>query len=287
LDAGKTSLDIVRSVSDLRGKVRGWRAAGETVGLVPTMGALHDGHFSLVEASLTGTDRTCVTLFVNPKQFGEGDDFEVYPRDEATDAQALSARGAHLLFAPGVKDMYPEGFASSVSVPGIGDVLEGEFRPGFFTGVATVVTKLLLQALPDKAYFGEKDYQQLCVIRRMTADLDIPVEIVGCPIVRESDGLALSSRNAYLSADEREVAPALHQVLQETASRVAGGADPAAAGEDGAAALRQRGFAKVDYISVRDAETLAVPDGSDRPLRVLGAAWLGRTRLIDNIAIDC
>ena len=202
-------IERVRTVAALRARIRAWRDEGLSVGLVPTMGALHEGHLSLVRRSLESTDRTCVTLFVNPTQFGPNEDFSVYPRSEDADAALLSSLGAHLLFAPETGEMYPEGSVTRVTVPGIGDRLEGAFRPGFFTGVATVVTKLLLQSLPDVAFFGEKDFQQYRVIRRFVADLDIPVRIEACPIVREADGLALSSRNAYLSKDERKAAPAL------------------------------------------------------------------------------
>ena len=279
------SLATVRTVADLRTAVGAWRKEGLSVGLVPTMGALHEGHFSLVEKSVSENDRTCVTLFVNPKQFGPNEDFEVYPQDEEADAAALQERNADLLFAPEVGEMYPDGAVTSVSVPGIGDVLEGEFRPGFFTGVATVVSKLLIQALPDRAYFGEKDYQQLCVIRRMTADLDILVEIVGCPIVREGDGLALSSRNAYLSADERAIAPALNAALQEIGGAVREDAKIAPVQQAATDGLLAAGFSSVDYLAVVDAQTLEPATSASGPVRILGAAWLGKTRLIDNIGL--
>jgi len=275
-------LPIVRTVYDLRHAIGLWRQEGQSIGLVPTMGALHEGHFSLVDRSVAENDRTCVTLFVNPKQFGPNEDFEVYPRDEETDTAALRGRHADLLFAPEVSEMYPEGAVTAVSVPGIGDVLEGEFRPGFFTGVATVVSKLLIQAMPDRAYFGEKDYQQLCVIRRMTADLDLPVEIVGCPIVREADGLALSSRNAYLTAEERAAAPALKKVLTNISEAVSAGADIGESVMAGRRHLQESGFKSVDYLSVCDPETLQPVTAP--PCRILGAAWLGKTRLIDNIS---
>jgi pantoate--beta-alanine ligase len=253
-------LETVRRVNDLRARVAAWRKDGLSVGLVPTMGALHEGHFSLVRRSVASLDRTIVTLFVNPRQFGPNEDFGTYPRTEAADAAALERQGAHVLFAPGVDEMYPAGAVTTVSVPGIGDILEGAFRPGFFTGVATVVTKLLIQAAPDVAFFGQKDYQQLSVITRMAADLDLAVKIEGCPIVREPDGLALSSRNVYLSTAERKIAPTLNRVLNEVA-------------------------AKVDYITVRDAKSLEPITDATAPARVLAACWLGRTRLIDNIAL--
>ncbi len=279
------SLATVRTVADLRKAIGAWRKEGLSIGLVPTMGALHEGHFSLVEKSVSENDCTCVTLFVNPKQFGPNEDFEVYPRDEEADAAALQERNADLLFAPEVGEMYPDGAVTSVSVPGIGDVLEGEFRPGFFTGVATVVSKLLIQALPDRAYFGEKDYQQLCVIRRMTADLNILVEIVGCPIVREGDGLALSSRNSYLSADERAVAPALNAALQEIGGAVRENVKIAPVQQAATDGLLAAGFSSVDYLAVVDAQTLEPVTSASGPVRILGAAWLGKTRLIDNIGL--
>jgi pantoate--beta-alanine ligase len=281
------NLETVRRVSDLRARVAAWRKAGLSVGLVPTMGALHEGHFSLVRRSVTSMDRTIVTLFVNPRQFGPNEDFATYPRTEDADAAALERQGAHVLFAPEVEEMYPQGAVTTVSVPGIGDILEGEFRPGFFTGVATVVSKLLIQAAPDVAFFGEKDYQQLCVITRMAADLDIAVKIEGCPIVREPDGLALSSRNVYLTAEERKIAPALNRALNDVAAKVrANGVAAAPAAEaEASAALRAAGFRKVDYVTVRDAKTLQPITDTKAPARVLAAAWLGRTRLIDNIAL--
>ncbi len=279
-----TGLDVVRRVADLRARIAAWRSQGLRIGLVPTMGALHEGHFSLIERSVETTDRTIVTLFVNPRQFGPNEDFARYPRTEAQDASHVRARGAHLLFAPEVGEMYPTGAVTTITVPGLGDTLEGEFRPGFFAGVATVVTKLLIQSLPDNAFFGEKDYQQLLVVKRLAADLDLPVRIVGCPIVREADGLALSSRNAYLDAAERARAPALNHALTAAAARVReGGAAPRAEAE-ARERLLQAGFAKVDYVAVRDAATLG-PVSDIAAARVLGAAWLGRTRLIDNVAI--
>jgi pantoate--beta-alanine ligase len=279
-------METVRTVPELRRRLDAWRAAGETIGLVPTMGALHEGHLSLVRLSLAKTRRTCASLFVNPKQFAPGEDYDVYPRDEAADAARFAAEGVDLLFAPAMDVMFPDDHVTTVAVPGLGDGLEGEFRPGFFTGVATAVAKLLLQALPDAAFFGEKDYQQLLVIRRMVRDLHIPVAIEAGPTVREADGLALSSRNAYLGAEQRATAPALHRTLLEVAERVAEGADAEEAAAWGRAALLDAGFTEVDYVEVRDAATLA-PAGAAaaNPLRVLGAAHLGTTRLIDNVAV--
>ena len=278
-------LETVRRVNDLRARVAAWRKDGLSVGLVPTMGALHEGHFSLVRRSVASLDRTIVTLFVNPRQFGPNEDFGAYPRNEAADAAALERQGAHVLFAPGVDEMYPAGAVTTVSVPGIGDILEGAFRPGFFTGVATVVTKLLIQAAPDVAFFGQKDYQQLSVITRMAADLDLAVKIEGCPIVREPDGLALSSRNVYLSTAERKIAPTLNRVLNEVAAKVRAKGSSAEAEAAGARSLLDAGFHKVDYITVRDAKSLEPITDATAPARVLAACWLGRTRLIDNIAL--
>ena len=274
---------IVRTIAELRRHIATWRADGLSVGLVPTMGALHDGHFSLVEQSIKTTDRTVTTLFVNPKQFGPHEDLDVYPRDEAADVAALAEKGVHMLFAPSLDEMYAEETVTAISVPGIGDVLEGSFRPGFFTGVATVVAKLLIQALPDRAFFGEKDYQQLRVITRMTEDLDIPVEIVGCPIVREEDGLALSSRNANLSPEERKNAPALGQALQKVKDELAAGTSITATVEAAKASLLNGGFTKVDYIAVCDRNSLEELETPTKEARILGAAWLGKTRLIDNL----
>lgn len=279
-------IEIVRTVADLRQRLTAWRQDGLTVGLVPTMGALHDGHFSLVEQAVQSNDRTITSLFVNPKQFGSTEDLDVYPRDEATDMAALAARGVDLLFAPNVEEMYPDSAVTAITVPGIGDVLEGAFRPGFFTGVATVVAKLLIQSLPDRAYFGEKDYQQLCVIKRLTKDLDLPIDIAGCPIVREPDGLALSSRNAYLNAGERQAAPALHQTLVSTGDALAKGAAVAASVSAATAELLKAGFTKVDYIAVCDPASLEELEKVSGQARLLAAAWLGKTRLIDNIAIE-
>lgn len=279
-------IEIVRTVADLRQRLTAWRQDGLTVGLVPTMGALHDGHFSLVEQAVQSNDRTITSLFVNPKQFGSTEDLDVYPRDEATDVAALAARGVDLLFAPNVEEMYPDSAVTAITVPGIGDVLEGAFRPGFFTGVATVVAKLLIQSLPERAYFGEKDYQQLCVIKRLTKDLDLPIDIAGCPIVREPDGLALSSRNAYLNAGERQAAPALHQTLVSTGDALAKGAAVAASVSAATAELLKAGFTKVDYIAVCDPASLEELEKVSGQARLLAAAWLGKTRLIDNIAIE-
>jgi pantoate--beta-alanine ligase len=253
------------------------------------MGALHAGHLSLMRLAKRQADRTCACLFVNPRQFSPREDFSAYPREEAADVAKLRGEGVDLLFAPAADEMYRAGSTTQVSVPGLGDILEGALRPGFFTGVATVVTKLLAQVAPDVAIFGEKDYQQLLVIRRLVADLDIPVEIIAGPTVREPDGLAMASRNAYLSALERTRATALHAAIKAVAAKAAAGdKDPAAldhAIEAAKETLAAGGFARVDYIALLDAETLAENPPASRPRRVLGAAWLGKTRLIDNVAV--
>ncbi len=278
------AITVVRSVESLRERVGAWRRDGLSVGLVPTMGALHEGHLSLIRLSRSMADVTCATLFVNPRQFGPEEDLGRYPRDEATDHKLLLRKGVDLLYAPPLEVMYPAGFATTVAVPGLGDVLEGAHRPGFFTGVATVVTKLLIQALPDTAVFGEKDYQQLLVIRRLVRDLEIPVTIAAGPTVREEDGLALSSRNAYLSADQRRRAPALHGVLGKSARRIAAGGDASEAERLAGVALRAAGFDAVDYVAARDADSLE-PLMPGRPGRLLAAARLGAVRLIDNLPI--
>jgi pantoate--beta-alanine ligase len=278
-------LAVVRSVADLRATIAGWRAAGATVGLVPTMGALHAGHMSLVARVATLADRVVATIFVNPTQFAASEDLSSYPRREARDFELLRNAGVPLVFAPPVEEMYPAGFATTVTVARVGEGLCGAFRPGHFAGVATVVAKLLLQALPDVAVFGEKDYQQLQVIRRLVIDLDIPVRIEGAPTVRETDGLALSSRNAYLDDAERRVAPSLYRALTATAARLAAGAPSGTALADGIIALETAGFAPVDYLEWRDAETLKPEPLPGRPSRLLAAAWLGKTRLIDNVPV--
>jgi len=273
----------VTTVAALRAQVRAWRAGGDTFGLVPTMGALHAGHLSLVRRARALSTRVCATIFVNPMQFAPHEDFGRYPRTPDADARLLRDEGTDLLFLPEVAEMYAPDHATRVRVEGIGDTLDGVFRPGHFEGVATVVTKLLLQALPDVAVFGEKDWQQLQVIRRCVGDLNIPVRIEGAPIVREPDGLALSSRNAYLTPAERAVAPTLHRVLTEVARAVSAGAPSEPACARAVAALQATGFGKVDYVTVRDAESLEPSDDASRPRRVLAAAFLGRTRLIDNV----
>ena len=277
---------VVRAAEALRHVVASWRAAGEGVALVPTMGALHAGHLALVARARSLRPRVVASLFVNPMQFGPSEDFARYPRDEAADAAKFAAAGAHLVYAPPVEAMYPPGFVVRVDPGPIADRLCGRFRPGHFVGVATVVAKLLLQAQPDVACFGEKDFQQLQIIRRVVRDLDIPVQIEGVPTVREPDDLALSSRNAYLSAAERAVAPALQRMLAAVAARIEGGGVPREEAEAGVATLLRAGFTKVDYVEACDAETLEPLARLDRPGRLLAAAWLGKTRLIDNVPLS-
>jgi pantoate--beta-alanine ligase len=247
------------------------------------MGALHEGHLALVRRARDVAARVVVSVFVNPTQFAPTEDFASYPRNEAADLAALGQFGVDAVFAPSVGEIYPDGFATSIAVAGPAEGLETDFRPHFFGGVATVVAKLLIACVPDCAVFGEKDYQQLMVIRRLVADLGLPVEIVAEPTIREPDGLALSSRNAYLSPTERQTAPALHKSLNRAAAAIRAGAPVERVLSASAADLRVAGF-RVDYVALRNAETLApVIDVKQEPLRLLAAAWLGKTRLIDNI----
>jgi len=275
---------VARTVDALREAIASWRGRRQLVGLVPTMGAIHDGHLALVHAARGQCGRVVASLFVNPKQFGPSEDLAAYPRSEAADLAAFHKAGVDLVFVPDVAEMYPPGFATSVKVGGVGEGLDGAHRPGHFDGVATVVAKLLLQALPDAAYFGEKDYQQLMVVRRLARDLDIPVRIEGVATVREKDGLALSSRNAYLSPAERRAAPLIYRVLCDTAAALAQGTEASAALEHGIAALTAGGFA-VDYLELRGAADLAPMTGLEGPARLLAAVHLGRPRLIDNIPV--
>jgi pantoate--beta-alanine ligase len=270
----------------LRSCIARWRKDGERVGLVPTMGALHAGHMALVRTAREGCDRVVATIFVNPKQFAANEDLGSYPRREAADIKMLRAAHVDLAFVPAADEIYPPGFATLVQVSGLTEGLCGAHRAGHFDGVATVVTKLLLQSLPDAAYFGEKDYQQLMVVRRLARDLDIPVRIEGVATWREPDGLALSSRNAYLTPEERRRAPALARVLRRIAAAVAQTPDAVATElTQGAAELRDAGFA-VEYLEICDAETLApVTCAVAAPARVFAAAHLGRTRLIDNVPV--
>ena len=278
-------VEIVRRLTALRGVVSDWRAKGLSVGVVPTMGALHEGHLSLVRAALEKTDRVIVTLFVNPKQFNSAADLAAYPRTENADAAKLEPLGAHVLYVSDGEQMYPPGFATTVSVEGVSEGLCGAHRPGHFDGVSTVVTKLLLQTGGDYAYFGEKDFQQLHVVRRLALDLDIPTKIVGCPTIREGDGLALSSRNVNLSAAERAIAPALAQALFAAADRISKGAPVIEEIEKARTGIVTAGFAEVEYLELRGEDDLRPMTELDRPGRLLAAALLGKTRLIDNVPV--
>jgi pantoate--beta-alanine ligase len=278
--------DAIPTVRELRARVQGWRDQGARIALVPTMGALHAGHLSLVQHARKNADRVVVSIFVNPAQFAPHEDFERYPRNLHRDSARLADQGmTDAVFAPSVAELYSEGFATSIHVAGPAVGLESDFRPQFFAGVATIVAKLLIASGPDVAVFGEKDYQQLLVVRRLARDLGLDVEIIGTPIVREPDGLALSSRNAYLGGRERAIAGHLHRVLSDVAARVRQGAALAAAEQNGAAALRAAGFDSVDYVEIRDANTLAKIEAPVAKMRVLAAATVGKTRLIDNVSV--
>ncbi len=276
---------VIRDLDALRARAAAWRTAGETMALVPTMGALHEGHLELVRLAKAKCTRAVVSIFVNPAQFAPHEDFDRYPRDEAGDLAKLKGVGCDLVWSPDRSLMYPNGFATRIVPAGAAEGLESDFRPHFFGGVATVCCKLFTQVAPDIAVFGEKDYQQLVVIKQMVRDLNLPLEIVGLPTVREADGLAMSSRNAYLSPRERAVAPTLYRVISNVAEAAASGDVIAGAIAGGKTELEAAGF-KIDYLDVRDAVTLA-PIAADHqgPLRVLVAAWLGKTRLIDNIGV--
>jgi pantoate--beta-alanine ligase len=277
---------IARTLPALHRALEGWRDAGESIALVPTMGALHEGHLSLVRLARKRAQRVVVSIFVNPAQFAPNEDFASYPRTFDADAKALTAAGVGLIWAPPVETMYAPGFATRIVPEGPAKVgLEDAFRPHFFGGVAIVVSKLLIQCLPNVAVFGEKDFQQLMVVTRLAADLDLPVKIVGAPIMREADGLAMSSRNAYLSPQERAAAPVLYRVLKRCAAAIARGDRIARVLDDGGAEIEQAGF-QLDYLEARNATTLGkVESAGDGPLRLLVAAKIGRTRLIDNVAV--
>jgi len=280
------SITTVRTVQNLRAQLAKWREGGERIALVPTMGALHAGHLSVIAIARSHADRVVAAIFVNPAQFGPREDLARYPRDEAGDVGKLAAAGTDLVFIPETAEMYPPGFATRVSLPSLTDDLCGAARPNHFEGVATVVTKLLLQCAPDVAVFGEKDYQQLLMIKRLVRDLDIPVRVVAGPIVREADGLALSSRNSLLSSAEREAAPLLVQTLRDVAASLAEGRGCDDAAESGRFKLEAKGF-RVDYVAIRDPETLAPLSGPIKgSARVLGAVHLGKTRLIDNVPTE-
>jgi pantoate--beta-alanine ligase len=276
---------IVRTVESLRREVARWKSDNLSHALVPTMGALHDGHLELVRQGFQYADRVVVSIFVNPKQFGLTEDLSRYPRDEDGDFEKLAGEGVPLIFAPTVDEMYSKSFASSVHVDGPAKAgLEDKYRPQFFSGVATVVSKLFIPSHADYAMFGEKDYQQLMVIKRMARDLDISTKVIGIPTRREKDGMAMSSRNRYLSRSERLQAVAIYKSLEQAAEKIRGGKDAQLATRAASRSLTTLGF-KVDYVAARNAETLAVPEKRDEPIRILAAAWMGKTRLIDNIGV--
>lgn len=279
-------MKLVRHLDDLRAEVALWRGEGARVGLVPTMGALHAGHLSLVAAAEKASDRVIATIFVNPKQFDNAGDLAKYPRSETEDARLLETHGVDLLYAPDLGEIYPDGFATTVSVSGVSEGLCGAHRPGHFDGVATIVAKLFIQTGADTAFFGEKDFQQVQVVRRLVRDLDIPIEIVGCPIVREEDGLALSSRNRRLTPEKRAIAPALHKGLAAAADGIVAGKPVGEALADAARQIVADGFDEVEYLELRSEEGLVPMTTLDAPARILAAAWLDGIRLIDNVPVE-
>jgi len=285
LTGGESAVQTVRDQGQLGSALVALRAGGKRIALVPTMGALHAGHLALVEEARRQADRVVATIFVNPLQFGEGEDLDRYPRQEREDRAALERAGCDLLWMPTPEQIYPAGFSTTVSVKGLSNRWEGEARPGHFDGVATVVTKLFNAVRPEVALFGEKDFQQLAVIRRMTLDLNLPIAIVGVPTVRDDDGLALSSRNAYLSDEERARALALPRALAEAAEGIAEGQDVATALAKAKRNLEQAGFAPIDYVALVDSETLEPLGTASGQMRLIAAATIGRTRLIDNLAV--
>ena len=280
-------METVATIAAVRDRVRLWRTQGQRVAFVPTMGNLHAGHISLIDLARKRGDRFVASIFVNPMQFGPNEDYAHYPRTPTNDERMLTEAGCDLMFMPDVAEIYPRGYEhdTRVAVPELSAVLDGEFRPGHFDGVSTIVAKLFNIVTPDIAVFGEKDFQQLAIIRRMVADLCVAIEIVGAPTVREADGLAMSSRNQYLTAEERKVAPTLHQALQRAVARVkSGDADFSAIEADELETLKKHGF-RPDYFTVRNTKTLAPADGDARHVVVLVAARLGKARLIDNLQI--
>jgi len=276
---------ILRRLAEMRALTARWRAAGESIAVVPTMGALHRGHLSLVEAAKAQCDRVVVWIFVNPKQFNNPEDLENYPRTEHEDAEKLAPFAVDAVYAPDVDQVYPDGFATNVTVAGLTDVLCGAHRPGHFDGVATVVSKIFLQTGADRAYFGEKDFQQLQVVRRMARDLDIPIEVVACPTVREPSGLALSSRNLRLSEAGLAQAAQLYPVLRDVAAELADGSRFPPLAERARARLAEAGFSEVEYFELRGEDGLQALDHPDRPARIFAAAWIEGVRLIDNLAV--
>ena len=279
-------MQIIREISDLAEALQPWREAGQAIALVPTMGALHAGHMALIEAAKAEADRVVASIFVNPLQFGPNEDLEKYPRQEAEDARLLEHQACDLLWMPTAAQLYPPGFSTTISVSGVSERWDGAARPGHFAGVATVVAKLFTAVKPDLAFFGEKDFQQLAVIRRMEADLGLGISIRGVPTVRDSDGLALSSRNAYLSADERQRAVALPQALEQAREAIIGGEPVEAALDDAKRQLSDAGFDRIDYVALVDAGTLEPLETPAGEMRLIAAAVLGATRLIDNIRVN-
>lgn len=278
-------IPVLRTVADLRQQVRAWKAAGETVGVVPTMGALHDGHLSLARRARAECARVVTTIFVNPKQFNNPDDLKKYPRTEATDVALLAKVPVDVVFAPSPDEVYPDGFSTNITVAGVSEPLEGRMRPGHFDGVATVVTKLFGMSMADRGYFGQKDWQQLQVVQKLVRDLNLPIEIVGCETIREADGLAMSSRNVRLTAEGRAKAHVLYAALTAAATDIRAGQSDRMAIREAAEAVRAAGFERVEYIELRDAGTLMPSDDPHRPRRMLAAAWLDGVRLIDNIPV--
>ncbi|WP_298558543.1 pantoate--beta-alanine ligase [uncultured Aliiroseovarius sp.] len=278
-------MKIIRSKDDLRTLRRSWIFKGERVAVVPTMGALHAGHLSLVDEAKKHADRVIVTIFVNPKQFNNPTDLDKYPRTEEDDAAKLAPYGIDALYVPTPDQIYPDGFATNVRVTGLTEDLEGAHRPGHFDGVATVVSKLFLQSRADVACFGQKDYQQMLLVRRLSEDLDIETEVIACPTVREDDGLAMSSRNVRLTAEERAIAPALKAEMDRAAEAIRRGAEPRVVLDSAKAQIERAGYRTVEYLELRDAETLQPVKDLSRPTRLLAAAMLGDVRLIDNIAV--
>ena len=280
-------MQILRETIALRDLTQEWRGAGQRIALVPTMGALHAGHMALIDAARTSADKVIATIFVNPMQFGPAEDLALYPRQEEADSELLKAHGCDAVWLPGAEDIYPPGFATTVTVAGVSERWDGQARPGHFAGVATVVAKLLIAVGPDAALFGEKDFQQLAVIRRMVCDLGLPVEIVGVPTMRDGDGLALSSRNAYLTAEQRAAALALPRALEEARSSIESGEYILASTllAVARAKLGEAGFTKVDYLALVDADTLEPLDHAMGKMRLIAAATIGKTRLIDNICV--
>lgn len=281
----KMQLTIVKNADELQQAIYGYASAGARVALVPTMGALHAGHLSLVEIARKHAECVVMSIFVNPTQFGPNEDFDKYPRTLEADIALAKKAGVDILYTPDVSDMYGEGIATKIEVGEIADELCGKTRPGHFNGVATVVAKLLLRSLPNVAVFGEKDYQQLCVIRQVVDDLDIPVEIIGAPTMRDADGLAMSSRNRYLSDEERRAAPKLYEILRLLAQRLANGQDVEKSLLEGNSLLKYAGF-KMEYLTLVDADTLEPLAAFQPPARLVAAGYLGTTRLIDNVAVE-